>query len=224
MADRKNISRVFRIVALVITLTGLLAHMDVFAGSFLAWKLMYYTIQSNILAAILFGVLVVANARSLRQGTEAATPPWLARFEMVCVIDLLLTFLVYWTLLAPGGSRLWRFDNLSVHLFAPLFCLADFFLFMPRRLAKQKDVFLALVFPLAYVLYSSAAGFCGYSYGVGGDGRPKRFPYFFVDFDRMGLLQVFLYLGLVALMLIALGYGVYYTDRKSGRTTDPACI
>jgi hypothetical protein len=218
MIRNARLSLNFRVFALVLVVAGVLAHMGLFAGSFQAWKLMYYTIQSNILAALLFMILVWSDINVLWGRNHELRSVPLARFEMVCVVDLLLTFAVYWALLAPGsGAALWQIDNLAVHFLTPLLCLIDFLVFAERRASRPRDVSFALIFPLSYVLYSSLAGFAGYTYGVSAvDGRPKHFPYFFIDYERIGA-SACLYIGLVAVMLGAIGFAVRWLDGRIRR-------
>jgi hypothetical protein len=137
---------------------------------------------------------------------------------MVCVVDLLLTFVVYWALLASGEKgALMRFDNLAVHFFSPMLCLIDYVLFTVPGYSRRRDVYAALIFPLSYMVYTSAAGYSGYTYGIHTDGSPRHFPYFFLDFEMLGATSL-LYIGLVAGMLIAIGYGVYLIDHKVRRS------
>jgi hypothetical protein len=219
MVRNKHVALGFRVAALLLVLLGLMAHLGLLEGRFRAGALMYYTVQSNILAVVLFLVLVRSSIRVISTKEESGTRGTLALFEMVCVIDLLLTFIVYWTLLAPediaagNASVLWKFDNLTVHFFTPMLCLLDYFLFAVPTLSRLRDLFYALIFPLLYAMYSSVAGLCGYTYSILSDGRPKRFPYFFLDYDRIGV-KALLYIAMVAAMLLAIGYAVHLLQRR----------
>jgi len=139
---------------------------------------------------------------------------------MVCVVDLLVTLIVYWTLLAPGAfsmsenAKLWSFGNLSVHLFTPLLCLIDYILFAESGSLKYSDVYAILIFPLSYVAFSTVAGFSGYIYRTSSiDGSPVRFPYFFMDYDQLGLRAILYIGGLIAAFLV-LSHAFYFLDRK----------
>jgi hypothetical protein len=221
MLRGKNISLYFRVFALIFIIIGLLFHLHVFYGTFRPSQLMYYTLQSNVLAVILFIVLIYSNSKAIKEKNEEKES--VTRFEMVCVIDLLLTFFVYWIMLAPKeferGDNLLRFANLAVHFFTPIFCIADYFIFAATKKSKYKGVYYALIFPLSYVLYSSIAGLCGYTYGTARDGSPKHYPYFFMDYDRTGSAS-FLYIVMVAVILILIGHIVYYASKKV-RTSVP---
>lgn len=125
---------------------------------------MYYTIQSNILTLVLFVLLWLRTFQAWRQEGAEGLADYYPRFTFVVVIDILLTLLVYWILLAPQAFTmgedyaLYTFSNLCVHLFTPLFCLIDFILFLPSGKLKYRDVYAVLIFPLGYVLFTTIAG------------------------------------------------------------------
>jgi hypothetical protein len=125
--------------------------------------------------------------------------------------------LVFWVLLAPvtgDGFPLFTFDNLSVHLLAPLFCLTDYILFTESGHLKYRDVYAILIFPFLYLAFTSAAGFTGYVFRVSTvDGRPVRFPYFFYDYDEVGL-KAFLYIGVLVLIFLLFAHVFYWLDKK----------
>ena len=101
MIKNKCIAIVFRTASLVYAIIGLLSMMGVFRGAMRPGVLAYYTMQSNILAIAMFLMLTVRTASGLRKGGTGSAG-YFARFEMVCVVDILLTFVVYWVLLAPN--------------------------------------------------------------------------------------------------------------------------
>jgi uncharacterized membrane protein YhdT len=194
-------------------------HMNIFAGGLFVWRLMYYTIQSNILALFMFGLLLVKTIMAyVREGKHGKTG-FFARFEMVCVTDLLLTMLVYWILLAPVAPSVgdefavFTFSNISVHLLAPMFCLIDYILFTESGHVKYRDVYAILIFPFLYIAFTSAAGFMGYVYRLSPDGRPVRFPYYFMDFDEVGL-RAFLNIGVLVFIFLLIAHGFYLLDKK----------
>jgi uncharacterized membrane protein YhdT len=219
MIKDKRVAIVFRSICFLTILAGLMLHMNVFGEGLFIWRLMYYTIQSNILALFMFGLLLVKTIIAyVREGKHGETG-FFARFEMVCVIDLLLTMLVYWVLLAPVAPglgdefALFTFANISVHLLAPLFCLMDYIIFPESGHIKYRDVYAILIFPFLYIAFTSAAGFMGYIYRLSVDGTPVRFPYFFMDYDEVGL-KAFLYMGILVFIFLLITHGFYLLDKK----------
>jgi hypothetical protein len=219
MIHNRLIALYYRLGSLIFALIGLLAVMGVFTGDFNPSLMVYYTLQSNILALVLFALLFFRTLKGLREEGRNGVTGYFARLEMVVVIDLLLTLIVYWVLLAPGFFSMdgpyspYKFSSIATHLITPLLCLLDYILFTDSGHLRYKDVFLVLIYPLAYMVGSSLAGLLGYVYRVNPDGTTVRFPYFFYDFDQIGA-QSFLYIGALIVFFLLLSQGFYWLDQK----------
>lgn len=220
MIQNRIAALVFRVGGFLFALVGLLTHIDIFSGNLNVGLFMYYTIQSNILALIMFGILAIRTIKGLREDGKWGTTSYFARFEMICVIDLLLTLIVYWVLLAPqtfsmaGDFTLFTFDNLSVHLITPALCLIDYILFTKSSHLKYRDVYYVLIYPLSYVGFTIVAAKLGYVFNISPvDGNPVRYPYFFFDFDRVGA-KAFLYIGGLVIFFLILSHLLYFLDKK----------
>ena len=220
MVKDKRAALIFRIAVTLIAAAGLLDLLGIFGGVIHTGTLYYYTAQSNILVIVLFVMLSVRTAAGILKGTDN-NACFYPRFEMICVIDILLTFCVFWVLLVPymaGEYYLWTFSNLAVHAVTPLLCLLDYILFSEPRRLKRRDIFYVAIFPICYVVYSSLIGLGGYIYGISqADGKPVRFPYFFFDFDRIGALAL-AYIGGLLVFFFGIGCIFYYLDSKVRRS------
>jgi len=219
MIKNRAIALTFRSIALIIAAAGFLDMLGTFSGELRLGTLMFYTMQSNMLAIALFAMLLIRTAIGLRDG-KTGSAGYFARFEMICVNNIMLTFLVYWLLLAPilftmvEEYSMWTFDNLAVHAFTPLLCLLDYILFTQPRHLKYRDIYYICIFPLAYTAATSIAGLLGYVYFISAaDGLPVRFPYFFYDFDRIGFLSL-AYIGAMVIFFLLAGHVFYYVDRR----------
>lgn len=220
MRYNRTAALVFRCAGFLFSFIGVALHIDLFSGSFNPGGLMYYTVQSNLLGVALFAVLAVRTAVGLKREGRHGNNGWYSRLEFVCVIDILLTLVVYWLLLAPGAFGMggeyyiFTFDNLAVHLITPLLCLADYLLFTTGGRLKYRDVYAVPAYPLAYVAFTSVAGFAGYVFRVSPeDGLPVRFPYFFFDWDRIGAMALVYIAALVAVFLV-IAHVFYLLDRR----------
>jgi hypothetical protein len=85
-------------------------------------------------------------------------------------------------------------------------------------------VFYTCIFPLFYVVFTGIAGLAGYVYhyvatfenfwdASPASIEPVRFPYFFLDFDRIGFMALAYIAGIVVFILL-LGHIMYFIDRK----------
>jgi len=215
MIENKRAAFIFRLASFFIATAGLLDLMGVFRGNFYTNVLYYYTAQSNIFAVFMFGILSVKAFTGLRND-DGKGACYFPRLLMICTVDVLLTFVVFWILLVPqlaGTFPLWTFSNLAVHAITPLLCLADYILFTEPRKLMYRDVYYVTIFPLCYVAVSSILGLTGHVYGIAADGMPIRFPYFFFDFDRIGLLSLVFIGGIVVFFLIISHVFYYFSHR-----------
>ena len=226
MIQDRRFALAFRAGSLLFAIVGLMSHVGIFKGEFSSGAFMYYTIQSNLLAIVLFAALTVRTTKGLREGTKGSAG-WYSRFGMIVAVDLLVTFIVFWTLLMPQGMSsdyLLSFDNIAVHAVTPLLCLFDYILFSKSRSLKYRDVYYACIFPICYTIFASIAGFVGYVYYVvitfdspfsssPSGTTPVRFPYFFLDFDKLGIM-VLVYIGVILVFFLLLGHGIYFIDHK----------
>ena len=222
--DRRS-ALIFRLCAFLFAATGLMRHIGIFRGVFFPGAFMYYTIQSNLLAVVFFGILVVKSAMGMREGRygSAGCCP---RLSLVVAVDLLVTLFVFWALLVPQGldpKYLLSFDNIAVHTVTPLLCLLDYLLFSQPRSLRYRNIYLVCILPGAYVLFTIIARFAGYVYrytgylGIDNTGSaPVRFPYFFLDFDMLGPL-VLAYMGLILVFFLLLGHILYGYNQRASR-------
>ncbi|MDL2292715.1 Pr6Pr family membrane protein [Acholeplasma sp. OttesenSCG-928-E16] len=207
---------VFRITSIGIIIAGILLTC-IYDGAFHISALMFYTLQSNILVLFLFILLAYQTIFDLIKMGKKGMASYYETFEFVCLIDILVTFFIYWIMLAEptgdsGISSLFHFSNLCVHGITPLLVLFDYFLFTLPKKPMIKNVFLTWLFPLSYVVFSSIMGASGYVYFYEGDLK-IHYPYFFLDFDKLGSM-VALYVSLLLLFFTGLGFGIYFIDKK----------
>ena len=224
MVTNKRVALVFRLCSMVFALLGILKQSGVFTGEFGFGGFMYYTLQSNLLAVVFFAFLSVRTWKSLRDGLRGSVG-WHSRLGMVCAVDLLVTMIIFWTLLARVVPRgyLWSFENLAVHTITPLLCLLDYVFFSEPRRLKYRDVYYVCIFPLSYVVFSTIAGLMGYVYyftSEFGDvsssaalSVPVKVPYFFLDYERLGILVVAFIAGTLVFFLL-LSHIIFFIDQK----------
>ena len=140
----------------------------------------YFTIQSNVILAVVLAWSVLAALRGGRR-----PPPWVKGGAAVFVT---ITGVVYNAVLNPGGGPgavlLLQGDvqNDLLHVVVPLLGVLDVLLWDRHGLLRRRDAALWLLYPLAYLAFVLVRGPLV-------DG-PQRYPYFFVDVDRYGYGQV----------------------------------
>ncbi|MFR9799569.1 Pr6Pr family membrane protein [Streptomyces sp. MS06] len=171
-------------------------------------SLVYFTVQSNVIAFGYFGAAVYWMLK--RNSTEAPAP----RLRGAVTLYLLITALVaHFVLnhganplpgLGPGPDRLANWSTFFLHYITPVLVMIDWLVLRPRNASHLRDVPLWLAFPLTYaaVTLARAAMFPHF---------PNKYPYFFLDADKHGygwvglqVLQLTVGFTALALLVVAL--------------------
>lgn len=163
-----------------------------------AWALaQYFTILTNTLVLLVFAFMAVSG-RGLGAGPLAAVTLWAA-----------LVGLVYHLLLAdawaPQGAAWWADQGL--HTVMPLAVFTWWSAFAPMRGLRGTGPVVWLVWPLIYTAYAMTRGVVEGGY-----------PYFFLDLEQFGAVDVMRNIAALAVALLIGGYlllGLGYLLRRT---------
>jgi len=164
----------------------------------------FFTIQGNILAAVVLGVTAVLGLRGRR------VSPGLELARAATTAYMIVVGLVYNTLLTglTGGVTL-PWANTILHVVFPLYCLVDWLLVADRGAQPWRRVWTVLVYP---VLWTAVVLLRGATDGW--------VPYPFLS-PTMGYGSVFGYVLLIAVAFIAAGAAVFGLSRVRIITVRP---
>lgn len=159
----------------------------------------YFTIQSNIILAVVYAVIAVVALRG-----EAASPALnIARASVTTYI--IIVGVVYATLLAPLGAAggvpvAWA--NAALHIITPVYALADWILFSDRGRIAFSRLWIVLIYPIVWVIVVLVRG-----------ATDGWVPYPFLHPDT-GYGSVFFYVGLIVVVMLAFGSLVFWISGK----------
>ena len=144
----------------------------------------FFTVQSNIFIiamALIFlinEILQLANKKSFVNQT-------LLHIKYVATVAITVTFLVFFTMLAPlmGVDYLLSFNNFSLHAIVPVLAIVDFILFDTGINLTYFNSLFATISPISYVVFVYVGAIFGLKYG-----ENLYYPYFFLDFEKNGFL------------------------------------
>lgn len=186
--NKSIVALVYRTVLFCLGVTGLVLICNFKTGSFMRCSpLVFYTIQTNIITTIVFGLLSIWTAYSLIAGKVGnSVPCFSASVQLATTLYIFVTFFVYWVVLFPsnpggaGKSAVDRFANVTVHGIVPILALLDWIVFMPHGRIKPSHSFFWLSYPVAYYIFTIIRAHAGAPlYKVGG--VALTYPYFFID-------------------------------------------
>lgn len=182
-----NVMRVVTKIAIKATLAivGILgiaftAHSSVFMGG--ASVFFFFTVQSNIFI-ITMALIFLVNEVVVLVTKKSFVNETLLRIKYVATVAITITFLVFFTMLAPllGVDYLLSFNNFSLHAIVPILAIIDFILFDTDINLTYKNSLIALIAPLCYVIFVYVGSIFKLQYG-----ENLYYPYFFLDYESNG--------------------------------------
>ncbi|BDZ53791.1 Pr6Pr family membrane protein [Agromyces marinus] len=208
----------FRLVALVLIATGLVRILGLLTPSPSWASLTYYTVLSNVLCLVWVAVLVWTTARDLRRrGTRGWSTPS-PRFGGAVMEAITVTMLVYLVVLVPttfqqaGDYEPFTLTDNLIHIITPCLLIADWLLFSPKGTFRWTDPLRWALIPYAYLLFAFTWSALGGTFG-----GSRRYPYPFMDVDAHGVGGVALWIAVLTVALVAVGYVFVAADRLLDR-------
>lgn len=172
------------------------------------WNLFsYFTVQSNLIAAVVFVLAAIAILRKKPFGD------WFRYVRGGAVLYMIITAVVYALLLKdnPDANPALGFDwkNFVLHQLGPLFIVAWWLLWPSAKAISVREAWWWLAFPILWIVYTFIrAGFTGW------------YPYPFLNPDKVGGFGgVALYVIGIAIGFIALSQFVAWVSRERRRNT-----
>ena len=204
----------YRIFSAVMSFAGIVTHIGFFTDYFRPQGLLTYTVQSNIFVCGVFVYLAVQTSRRMKEADMTAKYDFNPPLSLAAMVDILLTMIIFWAVLAPtnwAGLTLFSFDNLMVHLFTPLLIILDRVMFYKGSYTQVRKLWYLVVFPYLYILEAYINGhFRLVMFGEISGGSYYLYP--FLNFDVLGL-KVFLYVALLSVVFMAIGYVIAKKNR-----------
>ncbi len=170
---QRTISCVLKLITIFSAVVGII--LSAYAGSraFMGGSrfLMYFTIQSNILIAIICGIGLFLMKRE-----KKISKAWYV-VKLVATVSITLTGFVFGFMLAPLlGANAWNIQNTLTHLIVPVVAVLDFFVIAPGAGIEKKNVIYVIIPPLLYAIYAGIGYVNGWQFSTG-----TNYPYFFLN-------------------------------------------
>jgi len=169
--------------------------------------MLYFTMLSNV---VVFGSFLYFLLKKKELSTNDVI------LKGAVTISILLTFLVYHTLLNPifGESDynppFW--GDFFVHTFTPLMVLLDYFLFDKKGNFRYSFIPFWLIFPMFYFLFANIYALFGGMFVY--EDSSSRYPYFFMDPDKIGWGMVWVFVLAILIFLSLLSALIVFVDKR----------
>ncbi len=208
---KKYIKLIYRISFIIICAIGIFIHLDFQDKNHTLYELSYFTVQSNIFCLIFMCVLLIKSFTGKNILTQK-----LLYFKGMALSSILCTFLVYHY--ADGkivhyssGNGLFGLpiESLIAHYIVPLMFLLDWLFFQPKGHFKLSFIFTWLAFPLTYLLFFFTRYLLNHP---GNFDTVFKFPYFFLDFETLGINICLTYIIILAGVFVSINALVFLSD------------
>ena len=224
MIKNRTLQLIYQTVYCTLALVGSVACLGIFDDiKLFRWDFyVYFTNLSNFLC---FGVMLVALIQTIKKkedGYVTATP----LLKFIGMLGILLTLLVFNFVLAGAADRNpqlnWRIGSICFHVVLPIMYVADWFLFYERKKTTWRYPIASISFPLAYAIFLLIhAAILGFDTSIlTPTGTTLIYPYFFVNLETQGVPGVLMWIAILSVAFVAMGFGFYGLDRISKKQKD----
>ena len=219
MIKNRTVQLIYQTIYCTLALVGSVACLGIFDDiKLFRWDFyVYFTNLSNFLC---FGVMLTALIQTIKKkedGSVSSCP----LLKFIGMLGIVLTFLVFNFMLAGAEGRdpqlNWRIGSICFHVVLPLMYIADWFLFYERKKTTWRYPIASISFPLAYAIYLLIhAAILGFDTSfLTPTGTTLIYPYFFVNLETQGVPGVLMWIAILSVAFVAMGFGFYGLDRIS---------
>ena len=218
MIKNRTAQLIFQTIYCTFGLVGIVASIGVFDNvNAIRWD--FYVHFTNISNYLCVGVMLAALIQTARkkENSYVSAAPML---KFIGVLGILLTFLVFNIMLAGAEGRdpqaNWRVGSLIFHVVLPVMYIADWFLFYERKKCKWYYPIASIAFPLVYVIFLLIQAVIlnfDSSILIPTTTTPLIYPYFFVNLDTQGVTGVLMWIGILTVAFVVVGFLFFSLDK-----------
>ena len=222
MIKNRTAQLIFQTVYCALGLVGIVACFGIFDNiNAIRWD--FYVHFTNLSNFLCIGIMAASLVQTIRKKEDSyvTVAPML---KFIGMLGILLTFLVFNIMLAGAPDRdpqaNWRIGSLMFHVVLPIMYIADWFLFRERKKVKWYYPIASIGFPIAYVLFLLIQAVIlkfDSSILIPTTTTPLIYPYFFVNLDTQGIGGVLMWIGILAVAFVAVGFLFYGLDKLGKR-------
>ena len=225
MIKNRTAQLIFQTVYCTLGLVGCIACLGIFDNiNAIRWD--FYVHFTNLSNFLCIGVMVAALIQTIKKKEDSYVSA-VPLLKFIGMLGILLTFLVFNIMLAGQAGRdpqlNWRIGSLCFHVVLPILYIADWFLFYERKQCNRFYPIASIGFPLAYVFFLLIQALIlqfDSSILIPTTTTPLIYPYFFVNLDTQGVGGVLMWIGILAVAFVAVGFAFFGLDRLLGKKSN----
>jgi hypothetical protein len=218
MIKNRTAQLIYYTIYCTLGLVGTIASLGIFDDiNTIRWDFyVYFTNISNFLCIGIMLAALIQTAKKKEDSYVTAAP----MLKFIGMLGILLTFLVFNIMLAGAEGRdpqlNWRIGSLTFHVVLPIMYIADWFLFYERKKCRWYYPIASSAFPLAYVIFLLIHAVIlrfDSSILIPTGTASLIYPYFFVNIETQGAPGVLMWIGILAVAFVAVGFAFFGLDR-----------
>lgn len=218
MIRNRTTQLIYQTIYCTLGLVGIIASLGIFDNiNIIRWDFyVHFTNISNFLCIGVMAAGLIQTAKKKEDSFVSAVPI----LKFIGMLGILLTFLVFNIMLAGAPDRdpqaNWRIGSLIFHVILPLMYIGDWFLFYERKKCKWYYPIASMSFPLLYVVFLLIQAVIlnfDNTILIPTTTTPLIYPYFFVNLDTLGVLGVLMWIGILSLAFVAVGFVFFGIDK-----------
>ena len=223
MFKNRTAQLIYQTIYCTLGLVGFVACIGIFDNiNMIRWDFyVHFTNLSNFLCIGVMVASLIQTAKKKEDGFVTAAPI----LKFIGMLGILLTFLVFNIMLAGAPDRdpqaNWRVGSLIFHVVLPIIYIADWFLFRERKKCKWYYPVASSAFPLAYVIFLLIQAIIlkfDSSILIPTTTTPLIYPYFFVNLDTQGVSGVLMWIGILSVAFVVVGFLFFGLDKIGKKT------
>ncbi len=217
MIKNRTAQLIYQTIYCTLGLVGCVACLGIFDDiTMFRWD--FYTYFTNLSNFLCVGVMVVALIQTIKKKEDGYVKA-LPMLKFIGMLGILLTFLVFNIMLAGAEGRdpqlNWRIGSLLFHVVLPIMYILDWFLFYERKKTTWRYPVASISFPLGYAVFLLIhAAILGFDTSIlTPTGATLIYPYFFINLETQGVPGVLMWIGILSVAFVAVGFAFFGIDR-----------
>ena len=218
MKKSRTTQLIFQTIYCTLGVVGCIASLGIFDNiNMIRWDFyVHFTNISNYFCLAIMFAGLIQTVKKKEDSYVSAVPI----LKFIGMLGILLTFLVFNIMLAGAEGRdpqaNWRIGSLLAHVVLPIMYIADWFLFYERKKCKWYYPLVSVGFPVAYVIFLLIQAIIlnfDSSILIPTTTTPLIYPYFFVNLETQGVGGVLMWIVILSIAFVAVGFAFLGLDR-----------
>jgi len=201
---RKYFSLFYKLFIVSLGLVGILLYAlnsTRFSGN---WH--YFGIISNVICFLYLLLLIILELGNVNKNNI------FFKFKFYILVFLIMNMLVYYGWFVPNdyiipGIITNSLCDAVIHAYIPVLVLFDYLIFDKKGQFDIKSTFYVWIIPICYFIYITI-----YTY-FGGLFNTDKFPYYFMNYQQLGLFKVILCMILILILFYIVGLFITLFDK-----------